>query len=258
MGKVICFGISKGGCSKTTSSGITAFMLSQDAKVLCVDMDSQGNLTSFLTGEEDICTVFDKKTSLEAIKEGDVKPYIVRVTDNLHLVPSNDFLSLLPRWMYRDYKGTEPNLVLRNALHNVVDEYDYIIIDTPPSLSELTISSIAASDHVVILFDGSRFCYYAIEKFLEICGAVQQQSNQNLQVSGILFSIVDARTSDTKAMIQLVDAEYESLRFDTIIQRKAATKRLPIYGFDKNPELAAAIEGYKPFIKELKQRVQTS
>lgn len=232
-------------------------MLSQEAKVLCIDMDSQGNLTSFLTGEEDVCNVFDKKTSLEAIKEGDVKPYIVNVTDNLHLVPSNDFLSLLPRWMYREYKGTEPNLVLRNALHSVIDDYDYIIIDTPPSLSELTITSIVAADNVIILFDGSRFCYYAIEKFLEICEAVQSQSNPNLLVSGILFSIVDTRTSDTKAMIQLIDDEYKSLRFNTIIQRKAATKRLPIYGFTDNPELALAIEGYKPFVKELKQRVKT-
>jgi chromosome partitioning protein len=255
MGKVICFGISKGGCAKSTSAGITAFMLSKEAKVLCIDMDSQGNLSSFLTGEEDICEAFDKKTTLEAIKAADVRPYIVKVSDNLHLVPSNDFLSLLPRWLYREYKGVTPNLVLRDALGSVIDEYDYIIIDTPPSLSELTTTSIAAADHVVVMFDGSRFCYYAIDKFLEICGAVREKDNPNLNVTGILFSIVDARTSDTKAMVQLIDEEYESLRFDTIIQRKAATKRLPIYGFQGNPELSAAIEGYKPFIKELKNRV---
>lgn len=256
MAKVISFGISKGGCSKTTSSGITAYMLSKEAKVLCVDMDGQGNLTSFLTGEEDVCNVYEEKTSLEAIQNGDVRPYIVKVTDNLHLVPSNDYLTLgLNRWMYRKYKGPNQYTVLREALNPIMSEYDYIIIDTPPSLSEMTLTSITASDSVVIMFDGSRFCYYAIGKFLEICEAVQSKSNPDLAISGILLSIVDVRASDTKAMIQLVDEEYEGLRFNTIIQRKAATKRLPIYGFDGNPELATAIEGYAPFVEELKKRV---
>lgn len=255
MGKVICFGISKGGCAKTTSAGIVAFLLSQEAKVLCVDMDSQGNLSSFLTGEEDVCGAFDKRTSLEAIKAADVRPFIVKVTDNLHIVPSNDFLSLLPRWLYREYKGVTPNAVLRDALSHVKDSYDYIIIDTPPSLSELTTVSIAAADRAVIMFDGSQFCYYAIDKFMEICGAVQHSDNPDLDIAGILFSIVDTRTSDTKAMIQLVDEEYEALRFDTVISRKAATKRLPIYGFEGNPEIAAAVDGYRPFIEEMKKRV---
>lgn len=256
--KVISFGISKGGCAKTTSSGITAYMLSKEVRTLCLDMDSQGNLTSFLTGEEDVCGVFEKKTALEAIQDGDVRPYIHKVKDNLHLVPSNDFLSLLPRWLYQDYRGdrNRADMVLRDALKSVMDEYDYIIIDTPPSLSEMTITSISASDHVVIMFDGSRFCYFAIEKFLEICSAVQNKNNPDLSVSGILLSIVDARASDTKAMIQLIDEEYEGMRFDTIIQRKAATKRLPIYGFEANPELAVATEGYVPFVEELKKRVR--
>jgi len=63
--KIITFGISKGGCSKSTSSGITSFLLSNDEKVLAIDMDGQGNLTSFLTGEYDICNVFEEKTILE-------------------------------------------------------------------------------------------------------------------------------------------------------------------------------------------------
>lgn len=255
MAKVITFGISKGGCAKTTSAGITAFMLSAEAKVLCVDMDTQGNLTSFLTGVDDICTVYDKKTILEAIKESDVRPYVVEVSENLHLVPSNDFLSLLTRWMYKGYSGPNANMILKEALAPVMEQYDYIIIDTPPSLSELTMASFAASDHVVIMFDGSQFCYYAIDKVLELCGAVRERDNPSLSIAGILFSIVDTRTSDTKVMIKLIDEEYDGLRFKTVIQRKAATKRLPIYGFVGNPELSAAIEGYKPFVQELIQRV---
>ncbi|GAA3316020.1 hypothetical protein GCM10020331_012150 [Ectobacillus funiculus] len=91
---------------KTTSSGITAYLLSQEHKVLCLDMDGQGNLTSFLTGEFDICGVYEGKTTLEAIMDEDVSSYIVQITDNLHLVPSNDYLASLPRRMFEEKKGT--------------------------------------------------------------------------------------------------------------------------------------------------------
>jgi len=95
--KVITFGISKGGCAKSTSSGITSYLLSRNERVLAIDMDMQGNLTSLLTGEYDICNVFDQKTVLEAILEGNAEPYIVNVRENLDLLPSNDYLATLPR-----------------------------------------------------------------------------------------------------------------------------------------------------------------
>lgn len=252
---MITFGISKGGASKTTTAGITGYLLSQNHKVLLVDIDSQGNLTSFLSGEDDICNVFEEQTVLEAIKEEDVRPYILSISQNLDIIPSNDYLSLLPRYLYRDFKGRDPNYVLQQSLKPVMEHYDYIIIDTPPSLSEMTINAVFASDSVVIMFDGSQFCYYAIEKFLEICAAAKEKGNERLEVAGILFSIVDQRTLDTRAMLDLIDDEFAGYRFDTIIKRKAATKRLPIFGFTDNPEIKKATEQYTDFIKELKERV---
>jgi len=252
VAKVITFGISKGGCSKTTSSGITAYLLSQEHKVLCLDMDGQGNLTSFLTGEFDICGVYEGKTTLEAIMDEDVSSYIVQITNNLHLVPSNDYLASLPRRMFEEKKGTS---ALSKALAPVLNQYDYIIIDTPPALSEHTILSLSASDSVVVMFDGSQFCYYAIDKFLEICEAARQKGNSKLSVAGILFSLIDVRAKENKDMIEVIDEEYSTLRFNTIIRRKATTRRLGIYGFFDNPELKDALENYIPFVKELKERV---
>lgn len=254
--KVITFGISKGGCSKTMSAGITAFLLSEEVRVLCVDMDSQGNLTSLMLNEDDLCGVFEGKTVLEGIKEGDVSPYIVNARHNLDVVPANDYLSLLPRFLYKEYKG-DPNLALKRALEPVLEDYDIILLDTPPSLSELSVCSITASSEIVVLFDGSKFCYHAIDRYLEICAAAREHGNPDLNIAGILFSIVDPRTSDTRAMVDLVDSAYPNYRFDTLINRKVATKRLAIYGFgDDNPELDTAIEGYRPFVKELKERVK--
>lgn len=259
MAKTITFGISKGGCSKTTSAGVTAWLLAQPGfltengyKVLCVDMDSQGNLTSFLTQEDDLNGVFENKTVFEGIKEGNVGPYVHKINDNLSVVPSNDYLSLLPRYLYTEYKGkNKTTFVLKEALKKVEDEYDFIIIDTPPSLNELTINAVTAADKVVVMFDGSKFCYFAIEKYLEICLAAIENGNENLEVAGILCSIVDLKTVDSKAMIKLLDEEYKGYRFETIIQRKAATKRLAVYGFEDNPELSKAVENYKDFVKEL-------
>lgn len=252
---IITFGISKGGSSKTTSAGAVAYLLAKEYKVLAIDFDAQGNLTSLLTGVMDICTEFADKTILEGIKANDLHPFIIPVIDKLHLVPSNDYLSKFPQYLYQEHQGQKA-MALKGAIDSVIEEYDYIIIDTPPALSENTVNAVSASDYAVIMFDGSQFCYYAIEKFLEICEAARANTDSKIQPLGILFSIVDTRTLDTQMMIDVIDEEYKGLRFDTIIKRKAATKRLPIYGFKKNPELNAALEGYIPLVKEVINRAK--
>lgn len=255
--KIITFGISKGGCSKSTTSGITAWLLSEKKRVLCIDMDGQGNLTSFLTGEYDICNVFEEKTILEAIREANAKPYILKISENLHLIPSNDYLATLSRVMYKEKIGLN---ALTKALHPVMNDYDYIIIDTPPNLGEQTVLSLStyspAGSYAVVMFDGSMFCYYAIQKFLDIVAVAQEQKNEKLEVAGILFAIIDSRAKENDAMVELIDEEYEGQRFNSIIRRKAATRRLPINGFLDNKELGSALEYYIPFVKELEERVK--
>jgi len=255
--KIITFGISKGGCSKSTTSGITAWLLSQEKKVLCVDMDGQGNLTSFLTGEYDICNAFEERTVLEAIRAEDARPYIIRVSENLDLLPSNDFLATLPRIMYQEKRSMD---ALTKALNPVLENYDFIIIDTPPSLGEQTVLSVSAyspaGSFAVITFDGSMFSYYAIQKFIDIMDVAREKYNPNLDFAGILFAIIDARAKENEPMIETIDEEYAGKRFSTIIKRKAATRRLPLYGFENNKELENALEHYVPFVKELKRRVE--
>ncbi|WP_209125731.1 ParA family protein [Alkalihalobacillus sp. BA299] len=254
--KIITFGISKGGCSKSTSSGITAYLLSKEAKVLCLDLDGQANLTSFLTGEYDVCNVFENKTILEGILKVDIRPYIIRVRENLDIVPSNDFLATLARKMYE--KGLRLD-ALQKALEPVMNDYDYIIIDTPPSLSEQTILPLStqspAGSYAVVMFDGSLFAYYAIPKFLEIIEGAKERYNPKLKTAGILFSLIDTRAKENADMEEAVEEEYPGLKFQTSIKRKAATRRLAINGFEESAELKNALEYYIPFVEELKQRV---
>ena len=151
--KVISFGIQKGGSSKTTTSGVTAHLLSRQYKVLAIDMDSQGNLTEFL-GRKDVAH-FSGQTVLEAMKEGDVTDYIFEITESLHLVPADDLLATFSRWLYNDHRGGDKTKVLYKALQPVLNQYDFIILDTPPALGDLILNSLSASDRVVAMFENA-------------------------------------------------------------------------------------------------------
>lgn len=253
MTNIIMFGIQKGGSGKTTSAGIAAHLLSQSYKVLAVDMDSQGNLTELLT-QQDIYD-FHGKTILEALKTKDAYQYIHKINDQLHIITADDLLATFPRYLYTEYKGNRAT-VLKETLQPVVDWYDYVIIDTPPALGDQTINALSASDYVVSMFESSKFCYSALDRFFETIMHTQEQINPHLKVAGILRTMIDSRRSDAKALIELVEEEYSEYVFETIINRKAATGRLSIQGFINNPELKEAVRQYQEFIKELTNRVK--
>ncbi|MEK4360789.1 ParA family protein [Paenibacillus sp. FSL M7-1455] len=250
--KVISFGIQKGGSSKTTTSGVVSYLLSQNYRVLAIDMDSQGNLTELLT-QRDIYD-FHGKTILEALQKRDANGYIYQVTDNLHLIGAEDHLATFSRWLYGNYRGNQA-LVMSDMLDTVRDKYDYIIIDTPPALGDQTMNALSASDYVVAMFEASKFCYSALGRFLESCVHVQTQVNPDLKIAGILRGLIDARRTDNKALIDLVQQEYGDLCFKTILIRNAAAGRLSINGLFDNNEMNAATRHYKLFVKELLERV---
>ena len=255
MAKVITFGIQKGGSSKTTTSGVVAHLLSENHRVLAVDMDSQGNLTELLT-QRDIYD-FHQNTVFEALKIQDARPYIHQINERLHILPAEDHIARFAAWLYdpkNSYRGNR-SLVLMETLADVQDDYDYIIIDTPPALGEQTVNALSAANVVVAMFEASKFCYSALSRFLETCLHVQDKVNREMKVAGILRCMIDVRRTDNKALIELVEEEYENLCFKTIITRTAATGRLSINGFNDNPELKLAVSQYREFVEELIERV---
>jgi chromosome partitioning protein len=251
--KIITFGIQKGGSSKTTTSGVVAYLLSEEYRVLAVDMDSQGNLTELLT-QQDIYD-FQGVTVFEALKAQDAREYIHKITDKLHILAANDLLATFSKWLYNGGFHGNPSLVLAETLATVADQYDYIIVDTPPALGEQTINALAASDHVVAMFEASKFCYTALSRFMETCVHVQQLPEVNMEIVGILRGMIDSRRTDNKALLQIVGDEYGDLCFDTILTRTAAAGRISINGFLDNPELNVAVTQYRDFLKELIERV---
>lgn len=259
----ITMGIQKGGCGKSTTSGILSYLLKEDGyRVLSIDMDSQGNLTELLS--EQPSNEFIGKSVLEGIQQNDIKHYIVRISENLDLLPANNFLATLPRWIYtgKTYTGEtiqfsgNPSLILDNVLDQVRDDYDFIIIDTPPSLSEQTTNALCASEYVVVLFESSNWCYSAIPNFIDSVNSANEFGKRETKVLGILRTLNDVRRNDAKAFNEMIEEDYPNEIFQTVITRKAPVGRLSLFGFNENAELKQALDQYRNFYKELIQRVK--
>ena len=257
VSKVISFALQKGGVGKTTATALTGYLLSRDYKVLAVDFDSQGNLTQLLT-QRDVYE-FRGATILEAIHESDVRPYIVPITDSLHLVPAEDLLSTLSKYIFTEYKGSiSPSLLLKKALEPVMDSYDFILIDLPPNLGEQTSNGLGASDYVVVMFQSEPFSHSAVDRFMEFLrDGILPFVNPDLRVAGILTSIHDARASIDKALVDDIQEQYKGIVFETVIRRKTRIKEFSIQGIvDRTKNDQEALQSYKSFVEELLERVQ--
>lgn len=256
MATIFAFGIQKGGVGKTTTTGITSWLLSQKYRVLAVDFDSQGNLTQLLTGHDDL-SVFRNKTVLEACQNRNPHPYIVRITDTLHILPADDFLSQFARWLYTDYRVRgRQSLVLRDTLDLVSNDYDYILIDLPPNLGEQTINGIAAADHNIIVLQAEPFCYNALENYLEILIATQEKVNPKMNILGILISVIDPRTGLGQGILAKTREDYKDLVFNTVIHRRARISEFSITGIEQRTKTdREALAMYENFIQEMMMRV---
>ena len=255
MGVTISFGIQKGGVGKTTTTGITAYLLSKTHRVLAVDFDSQGNLTQFLTGRD--IYDFTGQTVLQAVQKQDPRPYIHAIEDNLHLLPAEDFLAGLGMWLHRTYTG-DYRTALKTALDVVKDQYDYILLDLPPNLREQTTNGLAASDMAVIMLQCEPFCYSALDRYIEFVLSVKEHVNPHLSIAGILPTMLDTRASMDNTILNDVHTEYEEFVFGTVIKRKARIKEFCSLGIrDTTKADRDALEHHEEFVKELVERVQS-
>lgn len=274
MAKVITLGIQKGGSGKTSTSSITAYLLAKAGyKVLAMDLDSQGNMTELLTLTPS--KEFKGHSIAEALEDEDLTGRIVKFPEipNLHLVPANDDLAAFTDYallnfldldsegkIQRDKEGgvkllPEVNTIVKRTIDKVKDQYHFVIIDTPPNLSRTTVNALAASDYVVVIFETARFCYSAIENFMETIELVKAGVNPDLNIAGILPNLSDSRRYDSRDYIKQAKEEYGDLVFNTIIRRRATIGRLPDTGFIEDRQLYTDIEQYTEFVKELLERV---
>ncbi|KYD12201.1 MAG: ParA family protein [Caldibacillus debilis] len=226
MGKIIAVANQKGGVGKTTTSvNLAACLAYIGKKVLIVDVDPQGNATSGIGIEKaDVSQcVYDI-----LIDEVETKKVIIPTdVENLYIIPSTIQLA-----------GAEIELVptisreirLRRALEQVKDDYDYIIIDCPPSLGLLTINALTASDSVIIPVQCEYYALEGLSQLLNTVRLVQKHLNKKLRIEGVLLTMLDARTNLGIQVIDEVKKYFQDKVYKTIIPRNVRLSEAPSHG----------------------------
>ncbi len=226
VGRTIAIANQKGGVGKTTSSvNLSACLAYLGKKVLLIDIDPQGNATSGVgvnKGDVDQC-IYEV-----LIDDVDVKSTIMETkVENLHVVPATISLA-----------GAEIELVstisrearLKNALEEVKDMYDYIIIDCPPSLGLLTLNSLTASDAIIIPVQCEYYALEGLSQLLSTIRLVQKHLNHDLMIDGVLLTMLDARTNLGIQVIEEVKKYFQDKVYKTIIPRNVRLSEAPSHG----------------------------
>lgn len=248
MARTIAVTNQKGGVGKTTTcSAICGCLAQMGKRVLAVDLDPQGNL-SFSLGVEadDSFTIYDVLKGncelTDAVQQGGV----------CDVVPSNILLSGLELEM----TGVGREYVLSEQLGTVKDNYDFIILDTPPALSVLTINAYTASDELVIPMLCEILSLQGIAQLKQTIFAVQRYYNKSLKVAGILLNKYNSHfmlTREVEELAAMIAEQLDSRIFKTRISASVAIAEAPAHGesiMTYSPKSKSAQE-YKSFVKEL-------
>lgn len=250
MGKVFVFVNQKGGVGKTTSViNIGAYMAEAGKKVLLVDFDSQGNMTSGVGISKDKPTVYELIANL-ATPEETVRDSCM---DTLHVIPASIDLSgasiELADQEDRDF-------YLKKALEPLIPQYDYILIDCPPSLGILTLNGLAAADSVLIPMQCEYFALEGITLLLQTVQRVQKGINPKLGIGGIFFTMYDSRTRLAQDVVAQVKSYFGETVFKTIIPRNVRLSEAPSHGLPicKYDPSCAGARSYKNLATEVIER----
>ena len=253
MGKIISFSNQKGGVGKTTSAvNVAASLGVLGYKVLLIDLDPQGNATSGVG--------ISKKTLKHSINDvllGDVSASdatIVTEFKNLSIIPANIALAGAEYNLYQD-GGTES--IMKDALAPIKDDYDYIVIDCPPSLSMLTVNAMVASDGVIIPMQCEFYALEGLSQLTVTINKIKANFNSKLNITGILITMYNSRLLLSLQVINELNKHYSDKLFRTHVSRGVKVSEapgfgMPVYYHDKRSKGA---NEYLAIAKELASRI---
>lgn len=253
MAKVFAVVNQKGGVGKTTTSAnLGAGLARQKKRVLLVDIDAQANLSAHcgvnVDSAEDTPNMYDVLRGDKKISE-----VVVEIDDHLWLAPAGLLLSAADLEL-GGVIGRE--LLLRNALESVQNEYDYIIIDCPPSLGLLSLNGLVACTRVIVPVQSEFLALHGVRQLLDTIDRVRSAYNPSLSVGGVLLCLHDSRRRLARSVAETVREYFGDLVFDTVIRTNVSLAEAPARGvsiFDYDSRSPGA-QDYSEFAKEIVQR----
>lgn len=251
MAKVVSIANQKGGVGKTTTSvNLSTILAKKGKRVLLIDADPQGNATSGLGINKEI----EKSIYDVIIEEVDIKETVQEtMVKNLKVCPSNINLA-----------GAEVELVsmisrehrLKEKIDEVRDDFDYIIIDCPPSLGLITLNAFTASDSVLIPVQCEYYALEGLGQLINTVNLVRRHLNKNLEIEGAVLTMFDIRTNLSNQVVKEVKRYFEDKVYKTVIPRNVKLSEAPSYGmpitvYDPKSKGAKCYEKFaKEFIKK--------
>lgn len=253
MGRIIAIANQKGGVGKTTTSiNLSACLAEMGKNVLVIDLDPQGNTTSgfgidkneinntvyeLILGE---CSIKESMTAIQNIK-------------HLSIIPSNVNLA----GAEIELLGiNEKEYILKNAVDYIRDDYDFIIIDCPPSLNMLTVNAMTTADSILVPIQCEYYALEGISQLIHTIDLVQERLNSDLKIDGVVFTMYDARTNLSSDVVDTVKENLNTTVYQTIIPRNVRLAEAPSHGLPINlyDSKSAGAESYRNLAKEIIDR----
>ena len=253
MGRIIAIANQKGGVGKTTTSiNLSACLAELGKKVLVIDLDPQGNTTSGFGIDKEVMdnTVYELMLGECSIRESMTQ---VENIEHLSLIPSNVNLA----GAEIELLGiNEKEYILKNAVDYIRDDYDFIIIDCPPSLNMLTVNAMTTADSILVPIQCEYYALEGISQLIHTIDLVQERLNPNLKIDGVVFTMYDARTNLSSDVVDTVKENLNATVYQTIIPRNVRLAEAPSHGLPINlyDAKSSGAESYRNLAKEIIER----